>query len=59
MGNRVEKEELTKKLVVYADKEHKIVTNYDEMLRLLDHDWEVKEEYSGDMFIMNKKKPKT
>jgi len=32
-----------------------IVRNFDDMLHLLDDDWEVKEEYHGDIFIMIKK----
>lgn len=36
-----------------------IVRNYDDMLNLLDDDWKVEEEYSGDFFIMIKKPMKT
>jgi len=32
-----------------------IVKNFDDMLHLLDEDWEVKEEYHGDIFVMTKK----
>ena len=52
-----EKEELPKR-IVFIEKDEKgpiIVKNYDDMLHLLDENWEVKEEISGDIFIMAKK----
>ena len=52
-----EEEELLKR-VVFIEKDKNgpiIVKNYDDMLHLLDEDWEVKEEISGDVFLMIKK----
>lgn len=52
-----EEEELTKS-IVFIEKDEEgpiIVKNFDDMLHLLDEDWEVKEEYSGNIFIMTKK----
>jgi len=52
-----EKKELPKSIIFIENKEEGpiIVRKYDDMLNLLDKDWEVKEEYSGDFFIMAKK----
>jgi len=54
-----EKEELPKSIIFIENKEEGpiIVRNYDDMLYLLDEDWEVKEEISGDIFLMTKIKP--
>jgi len=52
-----EREELQKIVTPIGSNEEGpiIVKNFDDMLRLLDEDWEVKEECSGDIFIMTKK----
>jgi len=51
-----EKEEVLKIIVVIEHNEGAIlVKNFDDMLHLLDEGWEVKEEYTGDIFIMIKK----
>jgi len=52
-----EKEELPKRIVFIEKNEEGpiIVRNFDDMLHLLDEGREIKEEISGDIFIMTKK----
>ena len=42
--------------IILIEKDSIIVKTLDEVLNLLDEDWLVEEEISGDIFVMSKKK---